>query len=172
MSEAFTVPSLVPDAVRRGGDAVLTGAAAALRARKWRKAERICRQVLRLDANHPTAVHLLGLAAHRGGHLFDAVSLLRRSVELDDAQPLWWLNLAGAYAAGDRLTESVECCRAALRLQPYCVPALLMLGEVLHEMGLLTDAAGALAQALRIEPGHDQARERLKTITHEIRDAA
>lgn len=172
MSEPFTAPTVVPVAVRRAGNAVLVEAARSLRSHKWRKAERLCRQVLRIDPNHATAVHLLGLAAYRGGHVFDAVSLLRRSVELDESQPWWWFNLGVSCAAGGKLAEAAECYRAALRLQPYCVPALFMLGKGLHEMGLLADAAGALAQALRIEPGHEDARPLLKQITRELKNAA
>ncbi|MBB6430364.1 tetratricopeptide repeat protein [Algisphaera agarilytica] len=172
MSEPFTAPTLVPDAVRNAGDGVLFEAARALEAKKWRKAERLCRQVLRIDPNHPTAVHLLGLAAHRGGHVFDALSLLRRSIELDDTQPIWWFNLGVSCAAGDRHAEASECYRAALRLQPYLVPALYMLGRSLQTMGLLDDAAAALAQALRIEPGHEEASDLLQSITRDLRDAA
>ena len=172
MSEPFTAPTVVPAVVRRAGDGVLFEAARALRAQKWRKAERLCRQVLRLDPNHPTAIHLLGLAAHRGGHVFDAVSLLRRSIELDDQQPLWWFNLGVSCAAGGRFAEAAECYRAALRLQPYLVPALFMLGQADLEMGLLPDAAAALAQVLRLDPGHEQARPLLKQITRQLKDAA
>lgn len=172
MSEPFTAPTLVPDAVRGGGDAVLAGAAGALRAQNWRKAERLCRQVLRLDPNHALGVHLLGLAAHRGGHLFDAVSLLRRSLELDNAQPLWWFNLGVSFWSGDRQADAAECFRAALRMQPYHTPSLFMLGRSLHEMGLLPDASAALAQVLRIEPNHEDARKLLKAITTQLRNAA
>jgi len=172
MSEPFTAPTLVPDAVRRGGDGVLVEAARALKVQKWRKAERLCRQVLGIDPNHATAIHLLGLAAHRGGHVFDAVSLLRRSVELDDQQPLWWFNLGISCAAGGRFAEAADCYRAALRLQPYLVPALFMLGQAHLETGLLPDAAAALAQVLRLEPGHPDARPLLKQITRQLRDAA
>ncbi|MEM8738219.1 MAG: tetratricopeptide repeat protein [Planctomycetota bacterium] len=172
MSEPFTAPTRVPPAVRRAGDHVLEQAEGALRARHWREAERLCRQVLRVDPDHPAGVHLLGRATFRGGHLYDAVSLLRRAVELDDRQPAWWHDLALAYEAGDRLAHAADCCRAALRLQPYSVPAIVTLGRSLSGMGLLRDAVAAFAQVLRLDPDHAEARRRLDQLTDQLRQAA
>ncbi|MEM1108305.1 MAG: tetratricopeptide repeat protein [Planctomycetota bacterium] len=70
------------------------------------------------------------------------------------------------------MAEASECYRAALRRQPYLVPAIYMLGRALLDMGLLYEAAAALAQVLRIEPTHEDARALLKQVTHDLRDAA
>ena len=172
MSEPFTAPTHVPDAVRAAGDAVLVSSARALRAKNWRETERLCRQVLRLDPNHPTAVHLLGLAAQRGGHVTDAISLLKRSLELDGRAVVWWYNLGVSCWASNRLAESAEAFREALRRQPYHVGSLFMLGRSLHAMAMYHDAAAALAQSLRLAPTHRDARALLDLVTAQLQRAA
>ena len=172
MPDAPTPTPRVPASIRQTFPGVLSQAGAALAAQEWPAAERLCRQILRLDPDHAPAIHLLGLASLRGGCAADAVPLLRRALELDPAQPQWWHQLGHCYLDAKRPAEAAECFRKSLRLQPYSAAVLFDLGQTLSTLGLYPDAAAALAQACRIEPGHTHARALLKTITRRLRLAA
>jgi Tfp pilus assembly protein PilF len=42
--------------------------------------EQTCRQILQYDGSQPVALHLLGLAAHQGGRLTEALGYMRQAV--------------------------------------------------------------------------------------------
>ena len=157
-----------PAPLRRGGDTILVAAARLLRKHQHPEAERLCRQVLTIHPDHPTALHLLGLAVHRDGGADEARLLLIRSLELEAHRPMWWFNLGVLSLEADRLAEAAEAFRSALRLQPYHAASLFLLGRALYQMALLPDAAAAFAQALRIDPDHADCRAMLTRVTRHL----
>ncbi len=96
----------------------LTHASAFFSRGELAQAESLCRSVLADHPNNPRALHLLGLVRARGGDREGAEEFLRRSVELDPAEPQHRLNLATFLRRGGRLEEAERVYRRLLQLAP------------------------------------------------------
>src|SRR5436305_13902002 len=82
------------------------------------RAEMLAREILSRDSNHPKALALLGLIAHRAGHHGPAVYLTRRAIHVEADIPAYHANLAAALLALGRIDEAIAAAQAALRLKP------------------------------------------------------
>jgi Flp pilus assembly protein TadD len=99
-------------------DTQLTQASASLGRGELAQAESICRTVLAASPNSAAALHLLGLVRARGGDRQGGEELLRRSVELDPADPRLRLNFATFLRRAGRLEEAERVYRRVLQLAP------------------------------------------------------
>jgi Flp pilus assembly protein TadD len=99
-------------------DTQLTEASASLSRGELAQAESVCRAVLAAAPNNAAALHLLGLVRARGGDRQGGEELLRRSVELDPADPRLRLNLATFLRRAGRLEEAERVYRRVLQLAP------------------------------------------------------
>jgi Flp pilus assembly protein TadD len=96
----------------------LTDASASFSRGELAQAESLCRSVLADHPNNAMALNLLGLVRARGGDREGGEELLRRSVELDPADPRHRLNLATFLRRGGRLEEAERVYRRLLRHEP------------------------------------------------------
>src|SRR5947209_2198690 len=81
-------------------------------------AERVYRQILQADPEHPDAWHLLGVLAHQAGRNDVAVEYLSRAIALAPALAAYHSNLGEVYRALRKPAEAVACYRRALALEP------------------------------------------------------
>src|ERR1043165_4642984 len=91
-------------------------------------------------AEAASRAHEAGINAKNTGQLNEAVSLLRRAVELQPISPIYHNDLGSALVAAGDIAEAAEEFRAAIRLQPNYPTALANLGNVLREMGQLDES--------------------------------
>ncbi|MHB8887101.1 MAG: hypothetical protein ACYC5H_18845 [Methylovirgula sp.] len=63
-------------------DAALVYAERCLIEGRLMEADAICRRVLETQSNLPEAAHLLGVVAHQGGHLGEAIEAVKRATKL------------------------------------------------------------------------------------------
>ena len=111
-----------------------------------------------LDANPNSAIALTigGRIEVLSGNYATGRQLLERALRLSPRDPRAWLMTTGMGAASfaeDRFEEGVSWARRALAQNPHCAPAIRMLAINLAQLGQLADAAKAIADNLRIEPG-------------------
>jgi predicted TPR repeat methyltransferase len=117
-------------------------------------AETLYNRILEVTADHPDALHFLGLLNHERARSETAIKLIRRSIEIAPELPASRNNLGNVLAAEGRDVEAEEAYRAALRLNPNDANAHANLGIVLRAQGRLDEAEDAYRHALALEPKH------------------
>ncbi|MBI3840042.1 MAG: tetratricopeptide repeat protein [Planctomycetia bacterium] len=120
------------------------------------QAEQIYRDVLKADAGHPDAWHLLGLVFFQRGDLEKASEYIRRAIQLDGGQAVFHNNLGHVYRARRQWSEAEASCRQALRLKPDLADAHNNLGAVLNDQGRFADAIVCYRQAIALKPDSAQ----------------
>lgn len=89
----------------------------------------------------------------QSGDLPSAIRDLRRSLEVDPAQPLGWVNLGNALSANDDVTGAREAYREALALNPREALAHFNLGNTYRQVDDLERAVASYLEAVAADPG-------------------
>ncbi len=125
------------------------------------EAERIYRQVLAVEPNHPDALHLLGVLALQGRQFDTAVQLIGAAIRVEPMQAAYHANLGEAHRHLGKVRDAIACYRQAVKVQPDLAPAHFSLGMLLHIDGQFSEATESLREALRLKPEDVQARTKL-----------
>lgn len=112
--------------------------------------------VLEARPEHFEALVFGGVLLHEGGERDDAVELLRRAVKAYPEDFLPAFSLGAVYAAGGDLRRAVSHLERAAELEPL-PQALYLLGNCLYEMGRLGSAIARLQDAVKADPGFEEA---------------
>ncbi|MCC6609298.1 MAG: tetratricopeptide repeat protein [Burkholderiales bacterium] len=131
---------------------LLAQASAELQAGRPDAAERAYREVLARDANHPVALHFLGLCLMQTGRTQDGLALLARSVELLPGKAKPRHNYAVSLLQAGHLEAAERELLEAIRLEPENAASHHYLGMVRQRLGRLDAAAGAYRAALERLP--------------------
>jgi tetratricopeptide (TPR) repeat protein len=111
----------------------------------------------------------LGCALQRLGQESRAIDCYAKAVEHRPDDPIHWTNLAGARLQdarpGSDADEIYRCITTALRLDPGNVPALSILSVFFLKVDQPDAARSCAEEVLRSEPGNDNARAVLYTLT-------
>jgi len=79
--------------------------------------EKAYRRLLKVQPDHPDALHLLGVISHQFGRNLDAVELINRAIEVNQRQPAYLSNLGeahralGGYSIGSTVSRALDCLR-------------------------------------------------------------
>ena len=111
-----------------------------------------CTLALEADPKRATAHNHLGRALHNAGQSLQAVSALRKAVELHEAYPEAWGNLGLVLRATGGLDEAVKAYRRAVELAPGLVAAELNLGISLLLADQVDPALFCLESVLKRDP--------------------
>jgi predicted O-linked N-acetylglucosamine transferase (SPINDLY family) len=125
------------------------------------EAERIYKQVLEVDPNHPQALHLLGLIAHQCGKHELAIELIEKTIRIDPSKAHYRNNLGEAYRAVGRAGDAEQQYGAALLLNPAYTEAHNNLGNALLDLGRLEEAEQSYRRALSLKPNYVEAHNNL-----------
>ncbi len=134
--------ALARDAARSGD---LTGAA------------QICVKVLQAAPEQPQALHLLGMAALRGGHPGEAMELLRKAVRSGPHFAVASNDLGNLLAMQGMLAEAAASYRQAIAEAPDFAEAHNNLGNLLQMTGSLEEAVACYRTAIGLLPGYAEA---------------
>jgi tetratricopeptide (TPR) repeat protein len=138
------------------------------------EAEAVCRRVLESHPNLPEAHHLLGLIAHQGGKLAEAIEHVKRAATLAPQSALFHTNLGEMYRQAGRLKRAVEEGRRAVAMDPAMALAWSNLGATLFELKDYEEAVSANRRAIAANPDFAQAHCNLGNALHGLKrfDAA
>ena len=114
-------------------------------------------KALELRPDDARVLQALGQMHNRAGAYVEAITSFRRSLEVDAAQPLTWVNLGIALSASGDPAGARGAYEEALRLNPHEALAYFNLGNLHRRADRLTDAAAAYARAVAASPGLGQA---------------
>lgn len=115
-------------------------------------AERLYREVLKLRAAQPDALHYLGVLCHQRGRSDEGVKLIRTALQITPKHPDAHNNLGNIHKECGRLTEAESCYRRALECAPDHYNALSNLAVVLEAQERPEDAFQAYTQLLQHAP--------------------
>jgi hypothetical protein len=113
-----------------------------------------------LPVAEATALALAALGDRRGVAALDELVRAPRTSRLFQPQ----LALGIARARGGDVRGAVPLFRRAVEVAPYASDAMVMLSDALLRTGHESEARPWLEEALRFDPSHEAAKERLKTI--------
>jgi tetratricopeptide (TPR) repeat protein len=111
-----------------------------------------CKLALEADPQRATAYNHRGRALHNAGQSLQAVSALRKAVELHDKYPEAWANLGLVLRATGALEEAIKAYRRAVELAPGFVAAELNLGISLLLADQVDPALFCLESVLKRDP--------------------
>ncbi|KRA30314.1 methyltransferase [Rhodanobacter sp. Root627] len=121
-------------------------------------AEKLYREILKLQPMQPDALHYLGVLCHQCGRSDEAVELIGKALSITPRHPDAHNNLGNVHKECDRPLEAEACYRRALECGPTHYNALSNLAVVLEIQDRLDDAFNAytalLQQAPQFAPGH------------------
>jgi tetratricopeptide (TPR) repeat protein len=116
------------------------------------EAQRIYRQVLARQPDHPKALNRLGVLVAQMGQLDAAVELIRRAVGLKPDFAEAHCNLGKALTDLGRLAEAIASYQQAIRLKPDLAEVHSNLGITLTDAGQFEEAVGSCREAIRLKP--------------------
>lgn len=124
----------------------------------------IYRQILTRQANHPDALHLLGVIAYQCGRGLEAVDLIGQAIAVEPNDPAYHCNLGEACRSLGRLEQAVAAYSRAIQLKSDYATAYSNLGNALKDMGKLDEALAAYSKAIQISPGYADAFNNLANV--------
>jgi len=131
-------------------------------------AEKLYKNALQIDPNHPVALHLLGLVAHQVGQNDQAVEWMQQALAIKPDYAEAHSNLSLVFQALGRPKDAVGCCRTALRLVPEYAEAHCNLGNALRTLGKRNQAADCYRKAIAINPNFAMAHFNLGLIFKDL----
>lgn len=130
-------------------------------------AEKLYRQLLSIDSNHPDGLHLLGVIAYQSGRHESAIELIGRAIALKGNNPLYYSNRGNALQERGRLSEAVTDYERALVLNPNFPEAHNNLGNTLRSLGRLEEAMASYESALALNPDFPEAHNNRGNALHD-----
>jgi predicted O-linked N-acetylglucosamine transferase (SPINDLY family) len=117
------------------------------------RAESLLRQLIAEDANHASALHLLGVVVYQTDQPAAALGHLQKAADLDPDNAVFQNSLGAAYQQLGQHDEAAACHRRALELRPGDSAALNNLGITLMAQGQTDEAVAAFRRVLERDPG-------------------
>ena len=114
------------------------------------RAERLYRDIIRLDPQHSDALHLLGLVAHQRNNSRTAVDYITRAISINDSFPPYHGNLAAAYIALGQYEDAKESYRRAAAIAPEYFETQFSLGDLYFKEGSFDEAIECFEKGLQM----------------------
>lgn len=134
-------------------DDALNAAIQLHQAGRLQDAEKVYRQLLAVQPNHPEVLHLLGLCAHQKGEHAVAESLVRAALGAQPAHPAAHNSLGAVLLELGRAEAALEALQRAVTLNPAYAEAWTNRGIALGELRRSDEALASYDEALRL--GYD-----------------
>lgn len=130
----------------------LARAAALIRAQRLEEARRLCGQVLRVQADHPRACHLMAVTALFEGDYGSAERWLSRAIAQDAGNAAYHCDHGVALAKLGRHAEAIDACQRALDIRPELLAVHFQAGQSLRALHREAEAAAAFRHVVRLQP--------------------
>ena len=138
-------------------DEAMSIALALQQSEQWAAAADVYSSILDVAPDHAGALHFSGVLAHQQARSEEAVTLIRRSLELEPERADWHSNLGIVLQDRLELDDAVVAYERAIALEPEHANAHNNLGVVLRAKGKAEEAEEQYRVAIRIDPEHSDA---------------
>jgi predicted O-linked N-acetylglucosamine transferase (SPINDLY family) len=116
------------------------------------EAETIYRDMLSINAQHPDALHLLGVIAVQRGQASEGEQLIRRAIGVNAQCAAFYSNLGMALGAQNRWQDALGNYQTAVKLDPNYAQAYENMGVALERLGRGNEAVAAYGRSLQLNP--------------------
>lgn len=117
-----------------------------------RRAKTLYETILRIDASHAEAWHLLGLLKNERGETDTAAEMIRRAIELQSGNARYHYNLGVVLQGMGELRAAADQYKHAIQLKPRLTEAVVNLCTILLKQGDDDNAIKTLKEALAVHP--------------------
>jgi tetratricopeptide (TPR) repeat protein len=152
----------------RSPDRIFEEAFALHEAGRLLEAEQSYHAVLKIDPDHPGALHYLGVLRAQQGRLDEAITLLGLALAQDPDSAEAHNDAGSVLHARKRHQEAIACFERALSIDPDYAEAHYNRGTVLQALGRHQTAIQSYEAALTIEPDLPAVRYNLGTALHAL----
>jgi len=146
----------------------LTNAVEHFNADRLAEAEGIFRQVLRIQHDHPDALHLLGLVTYKSGDFNAAVGLIYQALALKPDLAEAHNNLAQMFHEQGQFAEAISSYKTVLALKPDSVETHYCLGNAFKDFEQLELAVESHMKAIALNPDFAWAHNNLGNLFQEL----
>jgi predicted O-linked N-acetylglucosamine transferase (SPINDLY family) len=138
-------------------NAALQRAMAALQARNFTDAERLFKEVLRVQPKHVAALNLLGIVLLQTGRFAEAETFLRQALNEYPKSDATLYNYGIALKALNRPAEALDRFSQALALKPDAFETWNNRGTVFNDLGRYDEAIADFDKAIALNPRYAEA---------------
>lgn len=131
------------------------------RSGKLEEAVKVYHAALHINADHPEALHGLGLALRAQKDLEGALSLIQQGIMLAPDRPDYYNDLGILFQERGDLEKAISFYKLALNVKTDFVPAYINLGVAYKRLGKLDDAIAAYREAISLQPNSAAAHNNL-----------
>jgi len=114
------------------------------------RAEPLYRRLLLTHANNPDVLHLYGVLCHQQGRHDEAVTQLTAAVQLSQADPIYWFDLANAFLDTGRHAEAEAAYSRTISIRPDMSEAHFRLGNCYRAGGDFERAAACYRRTVEV----------------------
>jgi len=115
-------------------------------------AQQLCREILHNEADHPDALHLLGVIAYKTGRYEEAIDLIRRAIAQKRQAPQFHNTLGVVLRATGRLEEAMAAYEQALLLDAGYAEAHHNMGNVFFSQRRYAAAVEKYNRVISLDP--------------------
>ncbi|HMD54766.1 MAG TPA: tetratricopeptide repeat protein [Phycisphaerae bacterium] len=126
--------------------------------------EELCRQILKVQPNHPDALNLLGVIETLKGRHLIAAELIGRAIGMNPLANTYYNNLSVVRNSMGQHDAAIEAGREALRLRPDFADALYNVGNAYRDKNQLDLAMGEYRKAIKANPNYVMAYHELGSL--------
>ncbi|MHB8474377.1 MAG: O-linked N-acetylglucosamine transferase, SPINDLY family protein [Gammaproteobacteria bacterium] len=137
---------------------------------RFQQAESIYRQVLELEPENVSALHMLGVLMYHMGRPALAIESITRAIQIDPACADAHNHLGNILREQGRVEEAMARYEQALRLAPNNPGVHNNIGIVMQRQGRVEDAVACYRRALEINPDYVTAHNNLGLLLHKQGD--
>ena len=116
------------------------------------EAESCARQVLALQPDNASALHVLAVVMHQTNRNAEGLEIIQRAVARKSTEPEFRNSQGVMLMAARRSQEALEAFQRAIALHPTFPAALINMASLLLEMGRWEEAVGACRKAIVLQP--------------------
>lgn len=135
---------------------------------RLQQAERLYRDILAREPEHPDALHLLGVIAHQTGQHEQAVALIELAIQVQPRAPAYHNNLGEVLTALNRLDQAIAAYEQACGLAPDYAEAHNNLGIALQMAKREEGAIAAFQRAVQARPDFAEAHYNLGNVLLDV----
>jgi protein O-GlcNAc transferase len=119
---------------------------------KLEQAERLFKEILKVQPNNVSALHFIGVIYYQHKDYESAIKYIKRALQLGPDYVDAYSNLGSVLQEIGRLDEAVDCYKKAIELDPHFVRAYNNLASAFKEKWQLDDAISNYRKAIQLCP--------------------
>ena len=121
---------------------------------KLQDAERLYREILKIQPTHPDTNHNLGLIEFTKKNMDIALTLFKKATEVNPKIEQYWISYINLLVKQNQFEEAEIISRKAIKLNPISTKIHFSLAVILNKAGKLEEAETCFKKVIKLKPDH------------------